>query len=151
MPAIQIGATHIGVLISAALQPLPSGKPHTWFTGPDDDERREVTDATAGRWGALLAAENTDNLNCLYDRDDLEPPYVHTRYDGPFDPVAVIAACDFYEKNTSGHATWEHSEAAAFISALRQRMIRQLPGYAEHAARMITDPAQAMTPGRARR
>lgn len=91
--------------------------------------RRELTDQTAGRVGAMLMAENAASVNHRYDEEDPEEPYVFARYVKPIEPVAILKAIDCYVYQTCEHPEWESSEAREFCDALRKRMIHQLPGY----------------------
>ena len=45
------------------------------------------------------------------------------------DPIAILRACDCYAYQACEHVGWTDSEAYAFIQALRDKMIRRLPGY----------------------
>lgn len=113
-------------------------------------KRRELTPETADRVGAMLWSENARSVAYRYDEDYDEIPGPNDfgvmalagyRYEGQrlsasplhaqVDPVAVLKACDGFEYQSCEHPDWESSEAHAFLDALRRKMIRALPGYAD--------------------
>lgn len=147
MSAFEVDATHIDVLVSAALQRI-HGETLRWYHGelpqtepgealPSREDyieslnrmRREVTQETAETWGATLVAENRRSVNHRYNEDELEPLYTFTEYAGTFNPVKILGAISCYEYQACEHPEWKTSEAYGFCEALRGRMIRQLPGY----------------------
>jgi hypothetical protein len=166
MSAFEVDETHIDVLVSAA---LAAGKDFYWYHQPADaprtepgealpgesstegryaaylaglrENKRTVTRANAGMWGAVLVAENKRSVNHRYDEDDIEDPYQFTFYAGPFDPVAILKALNCYEYQASEHPAWKTSEAREFCEALRGEMIRRLPGYDQYS-REVTDVSQ---------
>ena len=150
MSAFEVDATHIDVMVSAALQRVSCGETMRWYHGdipgtqpgemlPGGEDyasacertRREVTSETAETWGATLLAENRRSVNHRYDEEEIEEPYVFTEYAGSFKPAAILKALDCYEYQSCEHPGWEASEAHSFCEALRSRMIHQLPGYAD--------------------
>lgn len=166
MSAFEVDKTHIDVLVSAALAAgkdfywyhQPAGAPHTEpgealpgeSSGADRyaaylaslaANKREVTRANAGTWGAVLVAENKRSVNYRYDADEIEAPYEFTYYAGPFDPVAILKALHCYEYQASEHEGWKASEAREFCEALRGEMICALPGY-DQFPRVVSDVAQ---------
>lgn len=167
MSAFEVDATHIDVMVSAALQRI-HGDRLTWYHGLDAETepgealpsrgdylenlrkaRREVTPENAGMWGALLVAENRRSVNHRYAEDEIEEPYEFTEYTGHFDPVKMLGAINCYEYQACEHPGWKTSEARAFCEALRDRMIHALPGYGSFHGH-VTDASQ-VTVGRAMR
>jgi hypothetical protein len=166
MSAYEVDKTHIDVLVSAA---IAAGRNFYWYHQPADaprtepgealpgdgdgdgrytaylaglrDNKREVTRANAGMWGAVLVAENKRSVNHRYDDDEIEDPYQFTFYAGPFDPVGILRALNGYEYQASEHPGWRASEAREFCEALRGEMIRSLPGY-DSFPREVTDVSQ---------
>lgn len=174
MSAYEVDDTHIDVLVSAA---LAAGKDFYWYHQPADavtsepgemlpgessaeryaayiaglrDNKRVVTRANAGMWGAVLVAENKRSVNHRYDEDEFEEPYEFTSYAGPFDPVAILKAVNCYEYQASEHPGWKTSEAREFCEALRSHTIRTLPGYDAYP-REVTDVSQVRPRARAAR
>jgi hypothetical protein len=166
MSAYEVDDTHIDVLVSAA---IAAGKGFYWYHQPAEaprtepgealpgelsggeryaaylaglrDNKREVTRANAGMWGAVLVAENKRSVNHRYDDDEIEDPYEFAFYAGPFDLVAILRALDCYEYQASEHPGWAVSEACEFVNALRRHTIRSLPGYSD-GPREVTDVSQ---------
>ena len=60
---------------------------------------------------------------------------------GTFDPVKILAAINCYEYQACEHPEWKTSEARDFCEALRDRMIRMLPGYGNFHGH-VTDASQ---------
>ena len=177
MSSFEVDTVHIDVLVSAALAAGTPGDPFSWYHRPADvpraergemlpgmnggeryaaylaylrENKREVTRENAGMWGALLVDANKRSVNYRYDADEIEDPYLFTRYAGPFSPVAILRALDCFEYQSCDDPSWRTSEAAEFCEALRRAMIRQLPGYSE-AAYEVTDAAQVTVNGTARK
>lgn len=90
---------------------------------------RELTEATAGRVGAMLLAENRRSVDHRYDETELEEPYLFTKLRGIPDPVIVLKAISCYEYQSCEHPEWATSEASRFCVALQAKMIGLLPGY----------------------
>lgn len=116
----------------AELNPAAYQRGEPW--GPEAasesrERRRELTERTAGRTGAMLMAENAESVNHRYDEEDIEEPYVYARPWRTCTPVEVLKLIDCYEYQTCEHPEWERSEARAFCEALRGRMIGRLEGY----------------------
>lgn len=148
MSAFEVDATHIDVMVSAALQRVSCGETMRWYHGdipgtqpgemlPGGEDyasacertRREVTSETAETWGATLLAENRRSVNHRYNEDEIEEPYIFTEYSGTFDPGKMLSAISCYEYQSCEHPGWQASEAKAFCDALRNKMVRMLPGY----------------------
>lgn len=151
MSAFIVSHRHLAYLVNAGLlQGRTDYGPLTWRVpapkregsyqrgepwGPEAGEdarenRRELTAATAGRVGAMLAAENVRSVNHRYDEAEDEGPYVHKR-GAVIDAVQAIKAIDCYEYQSCEHPDWKESEAYAFCAALRHRMVKRIPGFAE--------------------
>jgi len=164
MSAFEVDATHIDVLISAALirqhgatlswyhgeitwteagEALPSGDRYQMYLDSLKKAKREVTRENAGMWGALLVAENRRSVNHRYEEDEIEEPYEFTEYTGHFDPAKILAAIACYEYQACEHPEWKTSEAKSFCDALRMHMIRLLPGY--DGVWEVTDASEVMT------
>ncbi len=146
MSAFILPTTHIDAVLTAGLW-LADDEPVSWFWPPieaDSDRgswisaelrrqarerRQELTEATAGRVGAMLLAESARSVDHRYDEEEIEPPYLFTALPGTPDPVVVLKALDCYEYHSCEHPGWATSEAAAFCAALRRHAIHALPGY----------------------
>lgn len=124
-------------------------------------KRRELTPETADRVGAMLWSENARSVSYRYNGEEygtlpgpsdfdemalasyvfvdparlpIQERRVMVAEGYKFrtnDPVAVLKACDGYEYQSCEHPGWRTSEACAFLDALRRKMIRALPGYAD--------------------
>jgi hypothetical protein len=66
--------------------------------------------------------------------------YRFTRPRRSYSPVEILSALHCYEYQSCENPEWESSEAFQFCEALRDRMIRSLPGY-DDAPWEITDNA----------
>lgn len=65
----------------------------------------------------------------------------------PLDLAQVFKSCDCYEYQSCEHPGWKHSQAHAFIQALRSAAWHQLPGY-KNAKRDYPVRAAAITAAR---
>ena len=65
-----------------------------------------------------------------------------TEYVGQVSPVVILSAIACYEYQSCEHPGWATSEAHDFCHALRIKMIRMLPGYAD-APWEVTEARQA--------
>lgn len=159
-----VDTVHIDALLTAGLR-LPRGGqgPLTWFWPALDaatdrgswtsnqlleqarQRRRQLTDHTCGRVGAMLLAENRRSVDHRYDEQDWEPPYLFTALPGNPDPVVVLKAIDCYRYQSCEHPGWPASEALQFCLALQALAIGHLPGY-DHAPWDITDRNVFATP-----
>lgn len=147
MSAYIVGKAHIDYLLSAGMSRSILGiyGPMYWFDADPDSStyqegeaipvssiqwaqghKRELTHATAGLVGAMLALENQRSVNHRYAEEELEEPYLFAEVRGPFNPVDVLKACKGYEYQSCEHYEWRTSEAKAFIDALREHAIGQL-------------------------
>ncbi|MHB1782741.1 MAG: hypothetical protein ACYCTE_08625 [Acidimicrobiales bacterium] len=126
MSAFMVGTDHIDTLLTAGLAEKDNGTLR-W----EGDGGRGLTDATAGRVGAMLLAENRRSVNYRYDEDDLEQPYVYRRLAQCPPAVVILNAIACLEYQSCEHSTWDTSEARRFLAALERQQIRLLPGYRE--------------------
>ena len=171
MSSFEVSTAHIDALVNAA---LAAGRDFYWYhDGPGNpysergealpgfgssaerhaaylaylgENKRTVTRANAGTWGALLVDANKRSVNYLYDEDEIEEPYTFTYHAGPFNPVAILRALSCYEYQCSDDPGWQDSEAREFCEALRSWTITQLPGW-DQAAREVTDISQVLAVG----
>ena len=157
MSAFILGKAHIDALVVAAVSWEPGDlAPLTWLSreltdeekagayqrgapwGPEGPEiarvlRREATPSEAERIGQMLMRENRLSVNYRYGESEAEDLYT---FEPPamtvhVEPVVILKTIDCFEYQSCEHPGWEDSEAHAFCQALRRRMIRRLPGYAE--------------------
>jgi len=163
MSAYVVDKTHVDVLVTAGLSGPRSYGPLSWMwpaLTPEDERdayqagepwgpraielaqerRRELTDDTAGRVGAMLWAENRRSVNHRYAEDEWEEPYTFRRLPGQVDPVLVLKAINCYEYQSCEHPEWMRSEAHEFCQVLRDKMVRQLPGYDDAPGWDVSDP-----------
>jgi len=93
---------------------------------------REITHENASHVGRMLLLENMRSVSHRYD-DPLElPTYEYNAMQAPsLTPVEVLKIIACYEYQSCEHPGWQHSQAKAFCSALRHKMISHLPGYDE--------------------
>lgn len=158
----ELGSTHLSVLVTAGLvygYPTALQWGSSMELSPEDEKGayqrgkpwgpeaarifreqvRELTLETAGRVGAMLAAENRRSVDHRYDETEAEIPYTFTLLSGPVDPVVVLKALACYEYQSRHHPGWPKSEAYQFCQSLRHHAIAHLPGY-EGAPWVIEDP-----------
>lgn len=152
MSAFMVDATHIDAMLTAGLRLAGPTGPLSWMARDltDDDKqeayqagepwgpaairlynelRRELTRSTADSVGAMLMAENRRSVDFRYDESELEEFYTFHELPGSPDPVMVLGAISCYEYQACEHPDWTTSEAHHFCEALRDLMIRRLPGY----------------------
>jgi hypothetical protein len=80
--------------------------------------------------GQVLVDENFRSVNFRYNED--QKPYAfRIIQDKSYTPVEVISMCDCYNYQSCEAPLWKETEAYAIVNALRERAIRNLPGYAE--------------------
>lgn len=177
MSAFEVDKTHLDAMVTAGMvwgMPHRHDGPLRWMVAPEthpdyerafqpgepwgplaskvyEDCRRELTRETAGRVGAMLAAENRRSVDFRYDEEEIEEPYVYRELEGPPCPVIVLKAISCYEYQSCETPDWPKSEAHAFCRALEQRAISNLPGYRDADAWEITDPRVFMVAAMARR
>ena len=153
MSAYVVNDTHIDAILTGALRigahlgPLRWWYPaldHTKALAPQQANRRELTQETAGRVGAMLLAENQRSVNRRYGAADWEIPYLLTELQGAPNAVVILKALNCYEYQSCEHTGWPTTEAYHFCQALRHRAIRELPGYDE-APWEIVDPTVYLT------
>lgn len=160
MSAFIVDKAHIDAMIHAAAA-VEHGQ-HTsgmrWWTVDDlrtvadyDACRRELSysdQESQDRAGSMLWAENLRSIEYRY------PDTIDNQcYPGPgdfmgwpdvfaytckglrrtFDPVAILKAITCYEYQSCEHPGWKTSEARFFCDALKDKMIRNLPGYRDAA------------------
>lgn len=170
MSAYVVDEVHIDALVLAGLVLQPSSYgPLSWFDrdlepeeerdgyergqvwGPRSIElaaerRRELTEETAGRVGAMLLAENVRSVNHRYAEEEWEQAY---EFDGALlsyqrtrgrdlDPVKVLRAIAGFEYQACEHPGWGRSEACRFLEALRRLCITRLAGY-DQASSSVDD------------
>lgn len=154
MSAFIVDQAHIDALVDAAAAVEhhyhDSGLTWYWFDPAEDNEftRCEVGYSDrAGQSvvGQMLWSENLASIEYRYpdtiDSGEYPGPmpfsrdtileYVHTPRPGTSEPVAILKALACYEYQTCEHPGWPESQAHAFCEALKDKMIRNLPGYSE--------------------
>ena len=151
MSAFIVSDKHIDALLRYALAYPRSGGLH-WFASDSaeagDYERgepwgrtavanaqarvREITHENASHIGRMLLLENHRSVGHRYDEPLELPAYNFNITQAPtLTPVEVLSIISCYEYQSCEHPGWEHSQAKAFCSALRHKMISHLPGYDE--------------------
>jgi hypothetical protein len=150
MSAFEVPTVHIDAMLTAALvwtEPGQGGGALRWLWPTPDAatdrgswtsrelleqvarSRRELTEDSAGRVGAMLLAENRASVDHRYDENEIEAPYLFTRLPGRPDPAVVLKAVACLEYQSCEHPGWIASEAKRFCDALRLLAISRLPGY----------------------
>lgn len=168
MSSFEVETAHIDALVNAA---LAAGRDYYWYhDGPGSpysergealpgfsssaeryaaylaylrENKRTVTRASAGMWGAVLVDANKRSVNHRYEEDEIEDPYTFTYHPGPFEPVAILRALSCYEYQCSDDPGWRASEAREFCEALRTWTITQLAGW-DQATRAVSDISQVL-------
>ncbi len=135
-----------------------------WFARPIDHDTpfeeartlcREARYDEGARIGQFLIDENLRSVRYRYDTasDNLPGP-AEPYWTEPYEyaplraervsTVQALKALDCYEYQSCEHPGWRTSEAFQFCEALRQKLIRALPGYDE-AAWKITPRRERVT------
>ena len=78
--------------------------------------------------GQKLLNQNYRSVNYRY-QEDTSPQMFRLCMVKDRSPVELIAACDCYIYQACETPDWAETEAFAIVEALKQRAIRQLPGY----------------------
>ena len=148
MSVYEVSHFHIDAMLTAGfvIAERNQGK----FSWHDDGQHRYLNLETAGRVGAMLAAENRRSVNHRYADEDLEQPYLFRRLFGSPDPVTVLKILACYEYQTCEHPEWPATEAYAFVQALRARWIACLPGYSDAPGWEVNSPSVFTQPARSR-
>jgi len=154
MSAYIVDKTHIDLLVTAAEQLSPQHYGgFRWYHGSD---RQKLNYENRHEVGIMLWSENLASVMGRYpdDKDGERPGpadftdtdvlgYRFAEVPGVTnDPrlIAVVAkAIDGYEYQSCEHDGWEASSAAAFCTALRRLLLKQLPTYEEADAWEFTD------------
>ena len=152
MSAYIVSKAHIDALITAAgsVNYAEHDSGLSWYVrnaakpgGYDHHELSYSDRERASEVGAMLWAENLTSINYRYpdtieDMSNCPGPVgfgLETVDEYTFRPTArlsvvtVLKAIACYEYQTCEHPTWKDSEAYAFCQELKEKMIRQLPGY----------------------
>ena len=134
-----VDAKHIVYLVKAA----QSGQDKTfrWFEYRDHGTIEHSLESGDGdralEVGDMLLSENQRSVNHRYKATDDQDRLYQVQYDAfvwaSFEPVDVFKAIDCLAYQSCEHPDWESSEAFAFLSALRKRYCRRLPGYSDAA------------------
>ncbi len=85
----------------------------------------------ADKIGSILWAENNRSVNHRYTESNETPGYQHQPLMRPSTPVEIIKACNCLNYQSCETADWDQTEAHAILDAIRERAIRELPGYDE--------------------
>ena len=123
MSAFIVCDEHISAMLQAATGQYPGdGACYYWENEPHyfGGSVREI--------GQKLLDQNYRSVNYLYQEDAPTPAFrlcvVKDRI-----PAEIIAACDCYTYQACETPDWPKTEAYAIVEVLKQRAIRQLPGY----------------------
>lgn len=148
MSCYMVSTTHIDAMLTAGIRlPGPFG-PMTWLDReiPEGEVsglyvglQQALTEATAGRVGAMLLAENRRSVNHRYAESEIEQPYVFHPLDGMPDPVIALKAIAGYQYQSNEHPGWMASEARRFCEALRYVCVWALPGMDDSPGWAIRD------------
>lgn len=143
MSAWIVSTRHIDALVQAASRPGRYGLGPLQFAyapnAPEDHEQLTTRCTNADEIGRMLLIENVASVAYRYPDDTCDelpgptaktpPNEYHYRHPGEFSAVEILKAIDCYEYQSCEHPAWRYSQAYAFCAALRDRVIRQLPGY----------------------
>lgn len=91
--------------------------------------RRKTRYMEADRIGSVLLKENTRSVNHRYEEHTPADKYTHRPLRRAITPVEVIKACNCLDYQSCETKGWKRSEAYAILNAIRERAIRELPGY----------------------
>lgn len=138
MSAFIVGKEHINAILLAGLS--VRCKPFTWYY---NEEKRQLTSDNADEIGQMLLDENAASVAHRYPNDSLSqlPGKINSEWLLPFTyhpivnkmPTTIEAIkliiCLAYQ--SCEHPDWKTSKAKAFCQALKEILVRQLPGYDE--------------------
>jgi hypothetical protein len=132
MSAWIVSAHHIDALTQALTRPSKYGSLlRYWFKG----SMHYCADPT--EVGRTLLAECVKSVAHRYP-DDLDhelpgsaarPDTYTFRQPAEFSPMELLGALGCYEYQSCEHPNWRESEAFAMCQELRDRLVRELPGY----------------------
>lgn len=153
MSAWIVDKTTIDLLITAGLARHAMAGVMRWRVPPHDQRQPATSDGTrpgelnrttADAVGSMLWAENYASVLHLYPEDEADGlpgpaafageetlTYEWEAVPGTLDPVVVLASIACYEYQSCEHDGWHTSQAHAFCLALKNHMIRQLPGFSD--------------------
>ena len=125
MSAFMVDNDLIDLLVSVA---APStGEKLSWYHG---GVWRYATDRT--EVGRMLLAENRRSIDYRYSEHEPVPDYTFRRVTGIGEaiPIAQVAQSIFcFDYQACETPDWKESEAYAFCQALKDGLLRGLPGY----------------------
>ncbi len=135
MSAFIVGKVHIDAILRVAIVHIPGSQFHWYY----HEEHRDLTDPDA--IGGRLVAENAASVHYRYPQDPIDglpgptdaywmKPYFYSPFGGRVPTVVEgLKLIKCYEYQSCEHPNWETSEAKAFCDALKEHLIRHLPGY----------------------
>lgn len=144
MSAFVVHIEHIRTLIWAGLNYTRPGSHMTWHV-PDPENAvspenvqssfgrhyRQLTRDNAETIGQILLDENVRSVNHRYEEDELHV-YSHAApSDKRWTPLEILSAITCYEYQACETPEWSNSEAYAICSALRDTLVRAMPGYSD--------------------
>lgn len=126
MSAFVVNNHHINAMLQVA-RPMfhQSQLTYTW------EDQRHIIFGHSEKVGQKLVDENVRSTNYCYQEDRLPYQFHHDPFIPEYTPVEIIKACNCYSYQACETPDWEKTEAHAIMTALRERAIRQLPGYEE--------------------
>ena len=121
MSAFMVDNDLIDLLVSAA------GGKLSWY---HNDVWHYATDPT--EVGRMLLAENRRSIDYRYSEHEPVPDYTFRRVTGIGEAISdaqVAQAIFCFDYQACETPDWETSEAYAFCQALKDQLLRELPGY----------------------
>ena len=125
MSAFLVSKQHIDALVAFATR-LEYGSIPTYYY-----HKGSCPFEPASYIGQILWDENNRSVNERYDTNDLPQPYKFAYGTKVLPPVQIIKACNCLDYQSCETPDWKDTRAFAILDAIRERAIRELPGYEE--------------------
>lgn len=125
MSAFVVSNKHINAMVGSVHPEYPGDSLWYYF----NDEQKFFDPQKAGE---ILLAQNVRSVNARYHSDEKYEAFKYNPYDaGRYSPVQIIKACACYEYQACETGDLEETEAGVINTFIRERAIRNLPGYNE--------------------
>lgn len=123
MSAFVVSKKHIDSLVAFAIRHEYGAAPYFYWKG--EPHRIDNPDEA----GALLWAENVRSVNYRYTAQTEPEPYVFHWDTRVLDPLQIIKACNCLDYQSCETPEWKDTRAFAMLDSIRERAIKELPGY----------------------
>lgn len=127
MSAFVVSHNHINALVAFAIRQEYGGRPSYYFKGERCFYEPES-------WiGQVLLDENIRSVNHRYEEQTPPEPYKFywPVFKAVISPLQAIKACACLDYQSCETPDWQDTRAYAILQDIRERAIRELPGYDE--------------------